>query len=234
MTDRRRSAAGNVRWVLLVTAGVALSVALLDSVLFLVLEQNGLIYDENGILEIASVLFWAMAFVISIVSAVRAGSLDARLMAVWLAVVALAAGLRECDAQIWFNPKTIGSWGVRYKISWWLDGSVPLGLKLGWAGLFLCFFLLMAYPPLKLLRQGLALLKTGDRMILLLMASVVFLALGFVIDDFMRGSDLVSTDTRQLVEESSELVGSMLFAMAAVLENRRPWHERLGSVRVMD
>jgi hypothetical protein len=148
-----------------------------------------------------------------------------------LSVLALLAALRELDAHIFLNPATIGEYGVRYKISWWLDSGVPLWLKLGWATLFLGVLFLLVFPALRLRHSAMRLLRNADPPLVLLLACFVFLTIGFGIDDLLRGSRRISFNTRQVIEEMSELIGALFFLWSASLQCRTPWCSRLPASR---
>lgn len=50
-------------------------------------------------------------------------------------IITAVAAAREMDAHVLLNPETIGEFGVRYRIDWWLDGDVSFLRKLTWAAI---------------------------------------------------------------------------------------------------
>ncbi|HWQ91255.1 MAG TPA: hypothetical protein VN673_06265 [Clostridia bacterium] len=165
---------------------------------------------ENGVIENGSVALWCLTLLLSIVLAIRAEAAQ-RLLFVWTGALALVAGARELDAHIWLNPDHLGRFGVRYRTRWWVDDSVPLWLKLGWGLFFLILLWLVLYPPIKHMRVLFSGLRRGSRGVGLLVLAMGFLALGFVMDDLLRTSQALSVGTRQMIEETSEIIGAVLF-----------------------
>jgi hypothetical protein len=114
---------------------------------------------------------------------------------------------------------------VRFRLDWWLGGDASPWLKLGWASVFLVLGCLLIYPPLRLHRELLHRLRAGEVVIGFLALAVIFLALGFIMDDILRPVRLLRHEARQLIEETSELVGAALFAASTLAQWRRPASE---------
>jgi hypothetical protein len=224
---------GNLRRALTCTAGVVLAVVISTAIAAALMGESTILQREGGVLETLSLVCWVLAFAISLWSALKAARFDDRLAGGALGGLALLAALRELDAHILLNPATIGEYGVRYKISWWLDTGVPLWLKLGWATLFLGVLFLLVFPGLRLRQSAMRLLRNADPPLVLLLACFVFLAIGFGIDDLLRGSRRISFNTRQVIEETSELIGALLFLLSASLQSRTPWCSRLPASRAL-
>lgn len=165
---------------------------------------------EGGVLESAQLGLWSLSVAASIAVAARARGRQARWGTALLGLMASAALARELDLHIWLNPAHLGEWGVRYRIDWWLDGKVPILLKLGWAlvGLVVAGVVgLMAY-------QARGRPRWSEARPRLFVAAGVCLFTGFVCDDLLRNR--VDLATAQLVEELAELVGALLFLAAVV------------------
>lgn len=212
-----------VRWAAALTTGTALLV----TVTAVLLPSSRVLYREDGVLEDLSVVCWVLSGLAALWAVVRAGGRESRLMAAWTGWVATLAALRELDAHILLNPQHLGAWGVRYRLDWWTNGSVSVWLKLGWGAVFLAALVLVAYPPLRLLRILSDLFWKGDALAGLLVLSVAFLVFGFVIDDILRPVRFVRHDAKQLIEETSEAIGAILFSAGMVLQWRRPLGMRL-------
>jgi hypothetical protein len=212
-----------VYWAAAVVAGITVLVAITA----VLLPTGNSLHDEDGPLETLSILFWVTSLLISFGTACRPFGPASRFMAMWTGWIAVLAALRELDLHIRLNPKHLGSLGVRYRLDWWLSGEVNPWLKLGWATLFLTAFLLLFYPPLKLRGVLMRLLRQGDPLVGLIVLSTVFLGGGFVIDDLLRPVQFVSLPVKQLVEETSELIGAVLFCFSMILQWRHPLAMRI-------
>jgi hypothetical protein len=186
-----------------------------------------LLYRENGVLEMLSAAAWIFSTFASLLALRRCPDRASRLFALWTAWLAALAALRELDLHVYLNPQHLGSLGVRYRLDWWLDGRVSPAIKLGWILLLLGVAALTVYPPTRLCRPLLQLLRHGDPLLRLLIASAAFLALGFVIDDLLRPLRWVGTDTKQLLEETVETLGALLYGAGMVLQWRHPLAHRL-------
>lgn len=205
-----------VRWVAAVVVIISAAVGLAA----MLLPDKSLLYKENSILENASIVVWGLSTMFALLMSIAPVTKADRSLGVWLLVLSVLAALRELDAQILLNPKTLGEYGVRYKISWWLDGSVPVFLKLGWGLLFLAIAFLLLWPVFRARSEIKRMVLAFDLRVLLFAAALVFLAMGFAVDDLMRGSKLASLETRQTVEETSEMIGATVFLLT-VLAHRR-------------
>jgi len=215
---------GNVKRCAMWTACLALPIAVACYAASLLSPRGSAIFQEGEIVEDISVGVWAAGMLAGLWGSLRARNCAQRLVLAWLAGIALLAGLREIDLHTALNPDTLGEYGVRYKLSWWLSGATPLWLKAGWAGLFLAVAFGLAYPPLRARGTLLRLLREGDVRLLLLCMASVFLALGFAVDDLLRGSAAVKFETRQFLEETSELIGAVIYVLAVLELARRPLH----------
>lgn len=207
-----------LRWAAAGVVGAALVVALASAWL----PAGDLLYRENGVLEDLSVICWVLSCTLAIGAAMRSTAFAGRLMARWTGWVAVLAGMRELDLQIWLNPQHLGALGVRYRLDWWMSGKVSVWLMLGWAAVFCAAAVVVIYPPLKFRRLLFRLLREGDAFTGLLVISVLFLALGFVMDDILRPVGLVTTATKNLIEETSEAIGAILYCASMVLQWRSP------------
>ena len=198
----------------------ALAIFILVAACSSVLGDQELIYRENGILEILSVMLWSVSALLAFRAAFRTSPTEHRLLAFLLAAIALLAALREIDAHIWLNPQHLGALGVRYKINWWLDSNVSLLLKLGWALVFLALACSVLYPLTKSWRTLWRSLLARETVPLLVLASMVFLGMGFALDDLLRHSSRIGPDTRQLMEETAEVLGAALYLTAVITHLR--------------
>jgi hypothetical protein len=203
----------------LIAAAVGFGVVLLAAAL---VPKGVELQKEGGVLESLSVLLWALAAAIAFGATLRKRLTDDRWLAFWMGCIAVLAGLRELDLHVWLNPDHLGSWGVRFRLDWWLGGAASPWFKLGWASVFLGLACLMVYPPLRLRRELLQRLRVGEVVIGLLGLAVIFLALGFIIDDILRPVRFLGHNAKQLIEETSELVGAAFYAASSMAQWRRP------------
>lgn len=217
-----------LRWVVL---GVAIGVGAIA--LANLLPLGNALSREGGILEWLSVICWLIAGLIAFATTWRVLDPHSRIMALWTAWLAGLAALRELDLHIYLNPQSLGAWGVRYRMDWWGNAGVSIWLKAAWAAVLLIVFIPAVWPPLMLGRLLLKLWRRGDALIGVLALSVVFLALGFVIDDILRPVRVVSHDAKQLAEESTEAIGACLYLAGTLLQWRRPLQARLADAGLL-
>jgi hypothetical protein len=176
-----------------------------------------MIYRENGVLESLSVTLWCTGALLGFSAAFRTATAENRLLAFLMALIALLAALREIDAHIWLNPQHFGSLGVRYRVDWWMNPEVSLPVKIGWALVFLAITTSVAYPLIRLRRSLYHSVRAGAPIPLLFLAAVLFLGLGFAFDDLLRHSSRVTSATRQLMEETAEVLGAVLYLTAVIV-----------------
>ena len=170
---------------------------------------------EGGPIEAAQVALWAFAAVIALTLAWRLRDKAARWFTVWLGVLASLAAARELDLHVKLNPETLGDWGVRYRLDWWTDGSVSIGLKLMW---FAIASVIGAAFIIPMLRAGTAVKQVllRQRAVPILGAAcLAMLFVGWASDDLLR--QWTSKVEGVLVEEGAELIGVCCFALAVIL-----------------
>ncbi len=211
------------RWMGIGVLGVAGAVALASACL----PVGDALFREHGVLEVVSLAFWVGSCLSGCALAVRSRGQASRLMAAWLGGISLLAALRELDQHLWLNPVNLGSLAVRYRLDWWLSRDVSGWLRLGWAAVFLAVATVVLYPPVKLHRRLWRLFRGGDAFTGLLVSAMGFLMFGFVVDDLLRPVQLMSSDGKQLIEETSEAVGAGLFCISGGLLWRKPVQMRL-------
>jgi hypothetical protein len=187
---------------------------------------------EGGLIETLSVISWGIAIVFSLGAALRWEAFADRLLALWLGSIALLAGLRELDFHHALGPDRLGAYGMRFRISWWLDGNVSLTLKAGWLVVFAVLLALLIYPPWKLRLPMWAMTRRGNAMIGILMLAFFFCAMGGFIDDQLRRATFIPKELRQLTEEASEMLGAMAFAVSAWLRWAFPLAAQVQSVHL--
>ena len=167
---------------------------------------------EGGPVEVMQLVIWAVAGWIGLFCGGRRRGLRTRLWLVGMGVVALAALARELDAHVLLNPETLGSLGVRYRADWWLDGSVPVLLKLGWLVVFGAIgvgsfgMLAASHMPLSKRFRGGALVTA------LLVVAVLGLVGGWATDDLLRWVLMPIHDWAIAVEETLEVIGPAAYA----------------------
>jgi hypothetical protein len=205
------------RWVAAAASGVALTVTLAA----VVLPTSEVLVREGGMLEGLSVGLWVLACLAAFVLAVRSSHGNHRLLAAWMGVMAGLAALRELDLHVWLNPKHLGALGVRFRLDWWMSGEVNPWLKVGWMAFSLVIGFVVFYPPAKLRRLLWRRFLEGDTIVGLLVFAAAFLGFGYVIDDILRPVRFLSSGTKQLVEETSEMIGAILYCACTVLQWRR-------------
>jgi hypothetical protein len=177
---------------------------------------------ENGVFETTSLRFWGAAFVAGLFTFRKYPEARDRWAAGWTMLVSLLAFLREMDAHVLLNPDHLGRFAVRYRIEWWLNGSVSIWLKLGWLALGGALFLVLLYPLVAMRLPFVRMTMRGDAIIGLFVAAVIFSGMGVVTDDLLRGSKWIPFNIRQVIEEGSEMLGSAAFFGSTMLRWRNP------------
>lgn len=185
------------------------------------------LYLENGPLENMAMALWLLsAFAAAAAYRRWTGHID-RIMAFWIALIACLAALREADAQILLNPAVIGRFGIHYRIDWLLDPNTSILLKLAYAGLAILIAFAVLSPLYWLRSRFWRLTLSGDAGIGMLIVAVAGIAIGYSMDDLLRGTPMMTKAVRQLVEESGEFLGAIAFLAGSLLLWKSPISERI-------
>jgi hypothetical protein len=188
------------------------------------------LYEEHGIYESASVVFLLGAVVVARAGLRQVHSGQSRVTLVWLAGLALLAAMRELDMHILLNPEYLSSMGVRYRIDWWLDGDVSLGLKAFWATVFASLGLMVLLPLVLYRRQTIRCLRDlRDPSVQMLALTGILMAVGFTMDDLLRGATFLSDPIKDTIEEGAEALGALCFLLATIGYATVPISARLRS-----
>ncbi|MFG0285582.1 MAG: hypothetical protein ACF8R7_14285 [Phycisphaerales bacterium JB039] len=183
------------------------------------------LFVEGSWAEIAQQIVWVAGACWAWWRIPRVAGRD-RWMVFWLAVMASLAAAREQDLQKYLNPKRFGDYGVHFKINWWLDGSVPLWLKAGWALVGLILVAAVTVPLLRA-RPRLVLLTLGlDRAVWLFGAGGALLVVGYGADDLFGRGQVMSLTASEVLEETCELIGALLIVWSIALTARVGLDER--------
>lgn len=175
------------------------------------------LYEEHGIYESASVVLLLASVVVALAFLRETRSTHSRITLLWLATLALLAAMRELDMHIYFNPEYLDAMGVRYRIDWWLDGGIPLYLKLSWAAIFAAVGIWLALPLIVYRKQTLIFLRQfRDPSLQMLMLTGILWAIGFKIDDLFREVNLFSDPVADTIEEGAECLGALTLFLATV------------------
>lgn len=171
-------------------------------------SQHGIAaFGEGGLIEtMQSALLLVAVGTATVMTAVAGGSTVCRRRTMLLGLIAMLLLARELDWHVALNPEWLGEFGVRYRIDWWLDGTVAWSLKLGWAAAALIALAMGVYMA----RGAIGPVDWYRARPRLLVLALVGYAGGFVFDDLLR--DSFSGDLRQPIEEMFEL-----FATACIL-----------------
>ena len=171
-------------------------------------------FEEDGPVERAQILLWAIASIAGVILSLSAATRSTRCYLLVLASLAGLAVARELDAHIYLNPEKLGSLGVRYRIDWWLDGSVSLLLKAAWALVALVSIAAVLGPAFFARDAILRTIRLRTLPFWLLGATGLCLFVGFAVDDLLRNR--IDLQIGHAIEESVELAGP-IFYLAAVL-----------------
>ncbi len=172
------------------------------------------VWGEDGLIEESQVLIWAQSGLIGLAFWWACRAPRQRWLVFWLGLLAALAGARELDLHIRLNPQSLGEWGVRYRLDWWTDGQVPLKVKAAWAGAAVALGLALSVPPMLARPRPFRWLRRGHLASWLLSCAFACLALGWVMDDVLRGA--FESHVQLDVEELAELAGAVLFLFAVL------------------
>lgn len=174
-----------------------------------ILQSTEAATREFGLIEISQFAVWFLSAAIACMLAARPGPAPTRLVLLWLGVVALICGARELDVHLWIAPHNFGEWGMRFKLNWWTDLSVPLAPKILWGAIGLCILAALTLPLAFARLNPIRRLRLGMPDTWLFAIAVVFLGLGGVFDDLLR--EALSDEPRKLAEETTESLGAGFF-----------------------
>lgn len=190
------------RWVWAIWAVLPI----LAGAMISVIGGDQTVVAEGGHIESMQVGLLVVTAVVAFLFAQRIKNRQSSSMTCLLGVFALLAMARELDLHVWLNPEKLGDWGVRYRIDWWLDGQVPIKIKLVWLAVFATVGGVLGWLMVRL-RGPVSWRSTRAR---LLIFTVFFYFVGFTCDDLLRHR--VDLRVAQWIEEIAEL-----FAAAALL-----------------
>ncbi len=211
---------------------LAVSMAVVFGVIVsaLVVPSLDMLYREYGPLENMTFALWLVSAIAAMVAYRRGAVTTDRLAAFWVAAFACLAAFREADGHHLLTAATIGRFGASYRFKWFLDPQVNLPLRLG-HGALVVFAAACVIVPLVGLRSRLwRLLRAADAAVVLLVLAAVGLGMGYSMDEFLRGSHLMTKAVRQLSEETSELLGSIAYCAASLLLLQTPVTARIRHV----
>lgn len=175
---------------------------------------------ENGPVETAQMVLWICSSLLASGVFLFRKRPRERFFAGWLALVSALAAFREADGHILLNPEVLGSWGVRYRIDWWLSLDAPVLPRLLWAVLAVLIVVGLVLPIAKASPRAVELLKGRDRAWWLFAIAAAALFAGYAFDDLLGRGQFVAPIYTQSAEEFSELVGAVLFFVAVGLTVR--------------
>lgn len=166
---------------------------------------------EGGPIEAAQILFWVFPATLAIGGACWVAK-GVRPVLVFLGGMGLAAGAREADLHILMNPGTLGDWGVRYRLRWWMSTHDPILPRLMWLAIFLAIGVITVHVS----RKALPVIWTKHRwMPRLLLMMIIAGALGWISDDILRPLQQYSS-LPPAAEETFETISGLLFVMIMV------------------
>jgi hypothetical protein len=203
------------RTIIFICAFVAVLIAAV--VLAIKIHPKGFgIFDEHDSVESVSVCFWFLTTLTCGLSCIFvAPSVAWRWCFVWLLVLSGLAALRELDIHEVLNPETLGDWGVRYRIDWWIAADTSILVRGLWALVALVLLFLLLYP----LKQAKTLwrpIRGNVSFMILLPVALAGLATGYICDDVLREAQFISSNLKRAIEETSELFGAALMFCSMV------------------
>ncbi len=175
---------------------------------------------ENGPVETAQMSLWVCSSLLALGVFLYRKRPRERLYAGWLGLVSALAAFREADGHILLNPEVLGSWGVRYRIDWWLSLDAPVLPRVMWAVVGIVIAVGLVAPLVKASPRAFLLIKGRDRAWWLFAIAAAALFVGYACDDLVGRGQFVAPIYSQSAEELSELVGALLFLLAIGLTVR--------------
>ncbi len=181
---------------------------------------------RSGPIELVQFAHWIGAGVVASVSVFIGGlALRDRAMRAWFAIISFIFGAREADLHERLNPDNLVEYGldhlgVRYKMNWWTDGSVPLWIKLAWAVFFVTTVAAVVVPIVFAKPPVGRLLRSGCFAVQCMVVGWVCLLIGYAADDLVGRGQFVSREASGSVEEVAELLGAVLWALGVCLWTR--------------
>ncbi|MEO1585116.1 MAG: hypothetical protein AAFR96_11180 [Planctomycetota bacterium] len=189
------------------------------------------LFQENGPAETAQLAIWTGAALFAFALAFPQPRRSDKAAMIVIGAAAALAAAREMDAHVLLNPETIGEFGVRYRIDWWLDGSVSILRKLAWASIAALAIAAAIAATIAAHFHPLLALKARSRAVIYLACTAACLALGFMFDDLLRGR--IPLAAAQAAEESIETLAPIFFiaatnhlAVSALAGGRAALHRR--------
>lgn len=207
---------------------LALTAAALAGILIRpTLDLPNAVAEDSVFVEPAQPILWLLTAAAATLATLTQSTRRGVLLALWLAVIAAAAALRELDLHVLLNPDNARlinihpDNAVRFRIDWWLEDG-PTNARIAWAIIFTAAaslavlpFALARYPwPRKLLRR--------DPFATLTAAGLALMILAWLFDDILARIPGASTTLIRHAEEITELIAPLLILAAATLLATRP------------
>lgn len=186
--------------------------------------------EPEGLLDRLGLYAWIASAALAALAAAVGRTPADRLIGAWLATLSVLAALREMDMHHRIRPEAIGEWGMRFRADWWLDGSVPIEVKLVWGLVAAVVVALLVLPILTVRLPVVRLLLAGDTPLWLLAGAVVLLGCGYMMDDLMRHSPYISKANRWRIEETCETLGAAAYLAAVACTLRWPLSRRTAAL----
>lgn len=178
--------------------------------------------EAYSIIEPTQPYAWLMVASVATIACAAQATRRGTLLALWIATLASAAGLRELDLHTLINPDSIHliginpDFGVRFRIDWWLGEAPPLARPV-WATMFAAGFAITVLPfafahypwPQKLLKR--------DPFASLIALGFAALAAAYVIDDLLRPLFVNADLLQDALEEAAETTAPLLLLTAAII-----------------
>lgn len=187
--------------------------------------------SEFGPLEWFHNTMWGVAIVLAAIALAKLRDRTTRLMDFWLLLLATGALARELDLHMLLKPDgALGAFGMRYRIDWWLNAEIPLWLKLAWLIVNIALLAGLALPLLLARAPTLRLLRAGDGASWTFLIAVGFLGIGYAADDLLGRGQFIEPLQSRWIEETSEGLGAVMFAVSAAISLMNPLGARIAFV----
>jgi len=207
---------------------LALTAAALAGILIRpTLDLPNAVAEDSVFVEPAQPFLWLLTAAAATLATLTQSTRRGVLLALWLAVVAAAAALRELDLHVLLNPDNARlinihpDNAVRFRIDWWLEDG-PAAARIIWAIIFTAAaalavlpFALARYPwPKAILKRRPFAVLTATGLALMILA--------WLLDDILARIPGAGTAAIRHAEEITELIAPLLVLTAAAILATRP------------
>lgn len=173
------------------------------------------IFVEAGVLEQIQSILWALIAAVGLFLTVRQTRIPDLAAMFLFSVLAVAASAREFDAHVLLNPESLGGYGVRFRLRWWLDPEVSFMLKFVWLTIGATMLTLVVVPLWFSRGPLIRAVRRREPIAWLFGAVGVLMVIGMICDDVLRYR--VPLAVTQRIEEVAETFAPVAYFLAILI-----------------